>query len=154
MTINNFTMSDNGVNLLKSFEGCRLGAYYDSANVLTIGWGHTGPEVVYGLTITQDQADALLQTDIQGHAGCVNTLVTVPINQDQFDALADFVYNEGRGHFLMSTLLKTINANNFTTAANEFLKWDIAGGQVSAGLLRRRQAERELFLGNDWTSYV
>ena len=149
MGVNNLSYSQNGLALTKQFEGCRLTAYQDQVGVWTIGYGHTGKGVVSGLTITQDQAEALLSSDIAGSAAYVNQVVTVPLGQNQFDALVDFVFNLGRAAFGGSTMLKQLNAGNFTPAAGQFVLWDHAGGQVVMGLLRRRQAEQAMFQQDD-----
>ncbi len=145
MGANNFTYSGNGLSLTEQFEGCELTAYQDQVGVWTIGYGHTGPDVVPGLTITQEQAQALLAQDVGSAAACVNNCVTVQLSQNEFDALVDFVFNLGAGTFQSSTLLRDLNAANFTAAAAQFDLWDHAGGAVVAGLLRRRQAETALF---------
>ncbi|NTX17970.1 lysozyme [Burkholderia cepacia] len=111
----------------------------------TIGYGHTGPEVRYGLVWTQAQAEAALMKDVQGAVGAVNRLVKVPLSQCQFDALVDFVFNLGETRFAGSTMLRLLNAGLYEAAANEFQKWDMAGGVHVAGLLRRRQAEAREF---------
>jgi lysozyme len=113
----------------------------------TIAWGHTGPEVHYGLVWTQAQADAQLLADTAGAVAAVNHLVTTPLTQGEFDALVDFVFNLGVAAFAGSTMLKLLNSGNHAAAANEFQKWDMAGGQHVAGLLRRRLAEKAEFLG-------
>jgi lysozyme len=147
---NNLTYSGSDLALTEQFEGCRLTAYQDVAGVWTIGYGHTGPDVSPGLTITQAQAEQLLQQDAASAAACVNQAVTVALNQDEFDALVDFVFNIGRGAFQASTMLRDLNSGDFAGAAGEFDKWDHAGGKVVAGLLRRREAEQALFdEGND-----
>jgi len=140
-----FSYSDNGFALSKSFEGLRLTAYQDVGGVWTIGYGHTGPNVRAGLTITQAEADALLRSDVEDAVTCVNRAVNVPITQNQFDALVDFCFNCGRGSLLQSTLLRKLNIGDFTGAAEQFALWDHAGGDVVQGLVRRRQAEAELF---------
>jgi len=142
---NNFTYSQNGLNLTKQFEGLDLNAYQDQVGVWTIGYGHTGKDVHPGLTITQQQADNLLMQDTQSAAAAVNRLVTAAINQDEFDALVDFVFNLGQNALAGSTLLRKLNAGDFAGAAAEFPKWCHAGGKVVAGLVRRRQAEQQLF---------
>lgn len=147
MGTNNFSYSNNGLALTEQFEGCRLSAYQDQVGVWTIGYGHTGPGVGPGLTITQDQANALLLSDIAAAASYVNQTVTVPIQQNQFDALVDFAFNLGRAALGNSTLLRLVNAGNFAGAEAQFPLWDHAGGQVVAGLLRRRQAEAAMFQG-------
>ncbi len=141
----NFTYSDNGLGLTKKFEGLRLSAYADQVGVWTIGYGHTGQGVHAGLTITQDQADAFLESDVAGSVACVNRLVTSEINQNQFDALVDFVFNLGCASLASSTLLRYVNSGDFADAAEQFQRWDHAGGVVVPGLLQRRQAEATLF---------
>jgi lysozyme len=147
MGVNNLTYSKDGLALTEQFEGCRLAAYQDQVGVWTIGYGHTGSGVASGLTITQDQAVDLLASDVAASAAYVNAAVTVELQQSEFDALVDFVFNLGRGAFAGSTLLKNLNAGQFDAAAAQFDLWDHAGGQVVAGLLRRRQAEQAMFQG-------
>ena len=134
----------NGLHLTEQFESCKLTAYQDSKGVWTIGWGHTAG-VIPGMTCTQEQADTWLQEDIQWAAREVNRLVTVPLTQGEFDALTDFTFNLGCGNFEHSTLLALVNKNDMTDAINEFQKWDKCGGQVVAGLLRRRESEAQEF---------
>lgn len=141
--------SKNGIHFIEQFEGCRLSAYPDPATggaPWTIGYGHTGPDIYQGMTITQEQAEALLQQDVQKAAQAVNLKVSKGITQPEFDALVDFSFNCGIGNFSGSTLLKKLNAGDFHGAAAEFEKWDMAAGKHMAGLLRRRHAEAELFL--------
>jgi lysozyme len=147
MGVNSLTYSNDGLALTKGFEGCELTAYQDQVGVWTIGYGHTGAGVVSGLIITQGQADALLLSDISAAITFVNQVVTVPLQQNHFDALVDFAFNLGRAALSGSTLLKLVNAGNFPGAAGQFPLWDHAGGQVVAGLLRRRQAEQAMFQG-------
>lgn len=132
--------------LIAKFEGLRLTAYQDMVGVWTIGYGHTGPDVKPGLVITQQQADQLLVNDLAKFERGVNALVTVKIKQSQFDALVSFSYNLGLGSLQQSTLLRLLNAGNFQAAADQFLRWNRAGGHVVAGLSRRRAAERDMFL--------
>lgn len=139
------TYSKNGEGLTESFEGCRLTAYQDSKGIWTIGVGHTGSNVCEGMTITQAEADTLLLFDIARTSAAVNRLVTVVLTQDEFDALVDFAFNVGIGALQGSTLLRKLNAGDFQGAAAEFVKWDHAGAVVLAGLLRRRQAETDIF---------
>lgn len=145
MGSNNLTYSRNGLALTEQFEGCRLTAYQDQVGVWTIGYGHTGPDVTPGLAITQEQAEALLAKDVSSACSCVNSHVTLALTQNEFDALVDFVFNLGAGAFEGSTLLRELNAGDVTAAAAQFDLWDKAGGAVVAGLLRRRQAETELY---------
>ena len=143
--VNNLSYSKSGLALTEQFEGLRLTAYQHSVGVWTIGYGHTGSDVHPGLTITQMDAEALLLNDVANAARCVNQLVTIPLAQNEFDALVDFVFNLGNGNFATSTLLKDLNAGDFAGAAGEFQKWDHAGGRVLAGLLQRRLGEANLF---------
>jgi lysozyme len=143
----NFEYSDAGLAMTKSFEGLRLTAYQDVAGNWTIGYGHMGPALLEGMTITQADADALLHADIADAAACVNRAVTEPITQNQFDALVDFCFNAGRGNFLQSTLLRKVNLGDFAGAAVQFGLWVRAGGEVVPALARRRKAEAEMFLG-------
>jgi lysozyme len=145
MGVNNLTYSGNGLSLTEQFEGCELTAYQDQVGVWTIGYGHTGPDVVSGLIITQPQAQDLLAQDVSSAAACVNNVVAIQLSQAEFDALVDFVFNLGAGAFKSSTLLVDLNAGNIAAAATQFDLWDHAGGAVVAGLLRRRQAETALF---------
>ena len=143
-------ISEVGVNLIKSFEGCSLKAYKCPAGVWTIGWGTTEPingvKPHEGMIITQQQADELLIKNLKAYENAVNKYVTYPINQNQFDALVSFAYNCGNGALKTSTLLKKLNAGDVHGAANEFLRWNKANGKVLNGLTRRREAERKLFL--------
>lgn len=145
MGVNQFTYGGKGLALTEQFEGCRLTAYQDQVGVWTIGYGHTGPEVCAGLTVTLEQASALLQKDVSNAAEFVNKAVMVALTQEEFDALVDFVFNLGAGAFAKSTLLRMLNAGDYAAAAAQFAAWDRAGGVVVAGLLRRRQAETALF---------
>ncbi|MGD0930684.1 MAG: lysozyme [Candidatus Korobacteraceae bacterium] len=142
---NNLSYSSTGLALTEQFEGLRLTAYQDSVGVWTIGYGHTGSDVRPGLTITQEQAGALLQQDVAGAVAAVNRLVTVTLTQNQFDALVDFTFNEGQGNLASSTLLRELNAGNTAGAAAQFLVWVYAGGVQLPGLVKRRQAEAALF---------
>jgi lysozyme len=139
-------MGATGLALIKSFEGCRLEAYQDSVGIWTIGYGHTGPEVKPGLEISLDRAEELLRLNLVEAEGAVCRFVTAPLNQNQFDALCCFTYNVGTGKFKSSTLCLLTNMREYFKAADEFLKWDKAGGVPLLGLARRRKAERELFL--------
>src|SRR5580658_2665571 len=145
MGVNNLTYGGKGLALTEQFEGCKLTAYQDQVGVWTVGHGHTGPEVVTGMTITMLDAQNLLAEDIRTAATFVNNVVAVALSQEEFDALVDFAFNLGRGRREGSTLLRELNAGNFAAAAAQFEVWDRAGGAVVAGLLRRRQAEAALF---------
>lgn len=139
-------ISNKGVNLIKEFEGLELKAYKDSVGVLTIGYGSTGPHVTVDMTITESQAETLLKKDLSRFEKGVEDLVTVPLNQNQFDALVSFSFNLGLGNLKSSTLLRKLNSLDYIGAANEIPRWDKAGGKILKGLTRRRLAEKELFL--------
>ena len=134
----------NGTKILKFFEGCRLTAYQDSVGVWTIGYGHT-KGVHAGMSITQEEAEQMLLTELEEYEGYIEKYVTVPLTQNQFDALVVWVYNLGPTNFRRSTLLKELNSGNYTAAGKEITKWNKAGGKVLAGLVKRREAEAELF---------
>lgn len=139
-------INDAGLNLIKSFEGLRLMPYKDIAGYWTVGYGHKGNDIVPGETITQDDADQILENDLAHFQQGVTSLVTIDINDNQFAALVCFSYNLGLGSLQGSTLLSKLNSGDFTGSSDEFLKWDHAGGVEVPGLLRRRQAEQALFL--------
>jgi lysozyme len=144
-----------GLALIKSFEGCELKAYRDIGGVLTIGYGHTGPDVTADLEITQNEADYLLGQDLLRFENGVNALVTHSINPNQFAALVSFAYNVGLGALGESRLLAYVNASNYAAAAGEFHRWVYAGsGEPVAGLVRRRGAEAQLFMTPDTLSNV
>lgn len=134
-------------NLLKKFEGCKLKAYKCPSDKWTIGYGHTSaagePLVKEGMTITQDEAEAILKRDIVKYENGVNDLVKVKLTQHQFDVLADFAYNAGVPQLKTSTLLKKVNAGNFDAVPAELMKWTKGGGKEIPGLVRRRRAEAE-----------
>lgn len=131
--------------LIKSFEGLELEAYLCPADIWTIGYGHTG-NVKEGDRITKAEAEALLDKDLQTFRNGVKRLVKVPLNENQFGALVSFAYNLGLGSLQSSTLLKMLNAGDYTGAADQFLRWNKSGGKVLTGLVRRREAERAVFL--------
>lgn len=141
--------SDKWKEIVTSFEGLRLKAYDDGVGVWTIGYGHT-LGVKRGDVITEARADELLRKDVARFEAAVNRLVTVPLTQYQFDALTSFTFNLGSGNLASSTLLKKINAGDYSAAADEILRWNRAGGKVWPGLVRRRKAERTMFKGGDW----
>ena len=142
--------SDKGIALIKQFEGCKLTAYQDSVGVWTIGYGWTQPvdgkPIRAGMTIKQETADRLLKTGLVSYESDVSRLVKVGLTQGQFGALVSFAYNLGARALSTSTLLRKLNAGDYAGAADEFLRWNKAGGKVLNGLTRRREAERALFL--------
>lgn len=162
-------INQNGIDLIKSFEGIRDGdkltpnfdAYLCPANYWTIGYGHVvrsggvmlhGPEnkakarQAYPNGLTLEQCENLLAEDLTGYCRAVESLVKVPISDNQFAALVSLSYNIGQGAFSKSTLLMRLNRCDYSGAAEQFERWNKAGGKVLAGLTRRRIAEKTLFL--------
>lgn len=156
------TISKAGLDLIQEFEGYHKARPDGSCeayqtvlghrngkpvlDIPTIGWGCT-EHVKMGMVWTRAQADDALRRELAKHEAIVAALVKVPITQHQYDALVSFNYNCGKLH--SSTLLKRINAGDVEGAANEFAKWNKAGGIVLNGLVRRRAAEKALFLKPD-----
>ncbi|CZY39227.1 lysozyme [Enterobacter hormaechei] len=142
--------SEKGIALIKQFEGCKLTAYQDSVGVWTIGYGWTQPvdgkPIRAGMTIKQETAERLLKNGLVSYESDVSRLVKVGVTQGQFDALVSFTYNLGARSLSTSTLLRKLNAGDYAGAADEFMRWNKAGGKVLNGLTRRREAERALFL--------
>lgn len=142
--------SEKGIALIKEFEGCELTAYQDSVGVWTIGYGWTQPvdgkPIRAGMTIKQETAERLLKAGLVSYENDVSRLVKVRLKQWEFDALVSFTYNLGARSLSTSTLLRKLNAGDYAGAADEFLRWNKAGGKVLNGLTRRREAERALFL--------
>jgi GH24 family phage-related lysozyme (muramidase) len=140
-------ISSAGIKLIKSFEGCELTAYkpVPTEQYWTIGWGHYGPDVKQGQKITQAQADAMFVADLAKYEAYVNNKAYVPLTdkltQNQFDALVSFTYNCGAGN--LKTLCKT--GRTLTDISASITKYNKAGGNVLSGLVRRRQAELDLF---------
>lgn len=139
--------SQHGLEFITDHEGTVLHTYKDAVGILTIGVGHTGPDVKTGMTISREQAMELLADDVYEAEHSVNTLVKVPLNQNQFDALVSFVFNVGGSAFGKSTLLKKLNAGDYEGASKEFSRWNKAGGRELLGLTKRRLAEARLFTG-------
>ena len=146
-------ISNNGIALIKRFEGCRLTAYPDpgtGGDPWTIGFGWTGK--VDSKPITPEMktddatADRLLRTGVVSFDQAVSKMLKVSVTQNQYDALVSLAYNIGTRALSTSTLMKKLNAGDVKGAADEFLRWNKSGGKVMAGLTNRRKAERELFL--------
>lgn len=162
-------INEAGINLIKSFEGIldgdpstvKLDPYLDPIQIWTIGWGHAiavdnrflkgaadKPRVkaMFKDGITVEEATLLLKSDLLKFCRGVEAIVKVPITDNQFAALVSFAFNLGIGNLAKSTLLRRVNEKNFPAAAQEFAKWNKAGGKVLKGLTRRRAAEAQLFL--------
>lgn len=140
-------ISQKGIAVIKQFEGLRLTAYKCPAGVLTIGYGSTGAHVKPGMTITAQEAERLLLDDISRFEVGVQEVIKKPLTQGQFDALVSFSFNVGLGALRESTLAAKLKAGDIACAANEFARWSKAGGKILPGLVKRREAERALFVG-------
>jgi lysozyme len=142
-------ISAKGYALIKKLEGFRASAYLDTGNVWTIGFGTIkypdGRAVKQGDSCTEDQATQWLMNDCKWVDTCLDRYVTVNITQNQFDALASFVYNVGETQFIKSTMLRLINANQSRAAAEQFDRWVFDAGRRVEGLVNRRTAEKQLF---------
>lgn len=136
--------SSVGLSLVEKSEGFRANAYLDTGGVPTIAYGHTRG-VKLGDTCTRDQARAWLAEDVCDSEQAVGDLVHVALNQNQFDALVDFVFNLGRHHLENSSLLKLLNRGMYGAAAKQFALWIYDAGHKQPGLVLRREAERQLF---------
>jgi lysozyme len=142
-------ISEEGKSLIKKFEGCKLEAYYDAVDVLTIAYGRT-KNVQAGDTCTQEQADAWLEEELEEYGGYVNDAVKVPLTQNQFDALVAWTYNLGPTNLNNSTMLKVLNENKLDEVPAQMRRWNKAGGETLQGLIRRREAESLLFQNEQW----
>lgn len=139
--------SSYGRTFIEKYEGLRLAAYPDpgtGGEPYTIGFGHTGG-VSPGDTCTAEQADEWLRADLAIAEDAVNSSVTVPLSQNQFDALVSMCYNCGANAFKGSTLLRLLNQGDYSGAQGEFIKWDRGPNGVLPGLLARREAEAAMF---------
>lgn len=150
--------SQKCIDLVKQYEGFRAKAYLCPAGILTIGYGHTGRDVLPGMIITPQRAIELLFADLASAVALVNKFVLVKLTQGQFDALVSIFFNVGPGRKDVkdglvslkngqpSTLLRKLNLGDYIGAAAEFPKWNRSGGVVLDGLTNRRQEEQRLFL--------
>lgn len=144
--------SDNGIDLIKRFEGCRLEAYRCPSNKFTIGYGHT-KGVKQGQVITKQQAEEFLKSDISVFEMGINKL-GLNITQSQFDALVSFAFNLGLANLNSSTLLRKIKiCSTDLSIVKEFGKWINAGGRKLDGLIKRRNAEAKLYF-KDYNSLI
>jgi lysozyme len=148
-----FRIDEQGIELIRSFEGLRLTAYQDATGIWTIGYGHTSsagdPQVNRGLTISQEDAEKILQRDVAQFAQGVARLITIKLNEAQFACLVSFAYNVGLDAFARSGVLKAVNARDFEAVPRRLALWTKAGGKTLPGLVRRRAAEAALFMAGD-----
>lgn len=143
--------SQNCIDIIKQFEGFRSKPYLCPAGIPTIGYGSTRYANGFAVSlkdapITEQVAGDIMRATLTTYEDAVYRYVTVPLNQNQFDALVDFAYNAGAQNLRTSTLLKKLNAGDAAGASNEFGKWVNGGGKKLSGLVARREAERQLFL--------
>ena len=141
--------SQEGISLIKKFEGCELTAYQCSAGVWTIGYGHT-KGVEKGMTISKESAEEMLVEELHEYENYINDNVTASLSQNQFDAMVSWVYNLGPANLKASTLLKVLNAGDYDGVPAQIKRWNKAGGQTLDGLIRRREAEALLFQNKEW----
>ena len=144
-------ISQEGLSLIKKFEGCELEAYKCAAGVWTIGYGST-KGVKSGDTINQKEADQLLLHEMAEYEGYINDMVQNNLKQNEFDALVSWVFNLGPANLKSSTLLKVLNSSHpdWNDIPAQIKRWNKAGGKVLQGLIRRREAEALLFEGKEW----
>ena len=145
------TINKIGLNIIKHFEGYSEKVYLCPANRYTIGygstWDHLGKPIEHNQpNITEDYAETLLKRELNHVYQCLNKLVKCELNENMYSSLCSFIYNVGSGNFQRSTLRMKLNRGNYEDAADEFPKWRKAGGRILKGLVRRRAAERSLFL--------
>jgi GH24 family phage-related lysozyme (muramidase) len=144
------TIGQAGIDMIKRWEGFHAQAYLDPIGIPTIGFGTirvNGRPVKMGMTCTMQQAEMWLMEEVNvSIVPHLHRLLKVPVNQKIFDSLCSFIYNLGIGNFSKSTMLRMLNAGDYRGAADQFPRWNRAGGKVWNGLTKRRMAERELFL--------
>lgn len=139
------SISEYGVNLIKGFEGFSATPYRDAGG-WSIGYGHYLGDSPTMSAVSPEQGAALLASDTSKAQSAIRALVTVPLSQNQFDALTSLIYNIGVGAFGKSTLLRLLNNSDYTGAADQFHIWNHSSGAVNSSLVARRAAERDVFL--------
>ena len=144
-------ISQEGIALIKKFEGCELEAYKCAAGVLTIGYGHT-KGVTEGMQITKTQAEEMLVEELATYETYVSDAVENQLDQCMFDAIVSWTYNLGPTNLRSSTMLKVLNAGKYDEVPAQIKRWNKASGKVLDGLIRRRDAEALLFEGKDWSN--
>ena len=142
-------ISEDGLELIKKFEGCETSAYQDSVGVWTIGFGHT-KGVEEGQPCSIEDAESMLADEMDEYEGYINNMVKVELQQHEFDSLVAWVYNLGPTNLSESTMLKVLNGGQFDRVPDEMNRWTRAGGEILEGLVRRRQAESLMFQNLDW----
>jgi lysozyme len=146
LCVDDCQLSDKGIALIQHFEGFMPFTYKDAAGLDTIGYGHLiRPGETFEQPMLPQQAEKLLRNDVAIAERAVNRRVTIALKQNQFDALTSFTFNTGEGALAKSTLLRRVNAARHTEVPAQFLRWVRAKGQILPGLVRRRQAEADLY---------
>ena len=143
-------ISQEGISLIKKFEGCELEAYRCAAGVWTIGYGHT-KDVKEGNSITKEEAESMLVHELQEYCSDVDIAVKVDLKQNEFDSLVSWTYNLGPTNLNSSTMLRVLNEGKHDEVPAQMKRWNKASGQVKEGLIRRREAEALMFEGKDWS---
>jgi lysozyme len=142
----NRQINSAALDIIKRSESLRLRSYKCPAGILTIGYGHTGKDVLMGQVIDATKAQELLERDLVHFSRGVSVYLENEVTDNQFGALVSLAFNIGLGAFGKSTLLSLVNKGDREGAADQFLRWTKAGGRVLPGLVKRRALERELFL--------
>jgi len=143
-------ISQEGISLIKKFEGCELEAYKCAAGVWTIGYGHT-KDVKENDVITKEEAESMLVHELQEYCNDVDIAVKVDLKQNEFDALVSWTYNLGPTNLNSSTMLRVLNEGKHDEVPAQIKRWNKANGQVKEGLVRRREAEALMFEAKDWS---
>lgn len=143
--------NDAGMNIIKSFEGYSGTVYLCPAGRWTIGWGSTWDKYGEPVTsshpdISEGEATVLLRREVTHSEKAIDRLVTAELTENMYSSCVSLIYNIGSGNFQSSTLRMKLNRGDYEAAADEFPKWRRSGGRILKGLVRRRKAERELFL--------
>lgn len=149
INMQNMEISQEGLSLIKKFEGCKLKSYQCAAGVWTIGYGSTSG-ISEGMEISQQRAEALLLEDVAVFEEAVNKAVKVPLEQYEFDALVSWTFNLGPSNLNSSTMLKVLNENKKNEVPAQMRRWNKANGETLQGLIRRREAESLLFQNEQW----
>lgn len=146
------TVGQEGIDLIKFFEGVEYESYQDTGGVWTVGVGHTSTAKP-NMKVTEEEVDELLKDDLKDSENAIYDLVKVSLYQHQFDALVSFVFNLGYGNFKSSTLLKRINDEKHDYVPYELSRWNQDNGEVLSGLVKRRDAEGLMYQGKAWEDY-
>ena len=148
--ITDMKISQEGIALIKHYEGCKLESYQCSAGVWTIGYGST-KNVKEGMSIDAEKAEQLLIKDLAIFEKEVANLVSVPLEQNQYDAIVSWTFNLGSSNLKASTMLKVLNNGVYEAVPEQLKRWNKVKGVVNDGLVKRRKSEALLFEGKDWT---